>query len=349
MNVNPAVSIIIPCRNERDYIETTIRTIFAQERPSGGFEVIVADGMSDDGTRDVLAQLSREQPNLRVLDNPRSIVATGLNLAIREARGSIIIRMDAHTTYAPDYVRRCVEAVRTTGADNVGGPWVAIGSGLVGEAIAAAFQSPFSFGGTRGHNPNYEGVVDTVYLGCWPRQVFDRIGFFDEELVRNQDDEFNFRLTRAGGMIWQTPSIKSRYVARGSLRALFRQYVQYGYWKVRVIRKHRSPASMRHLAPAGFILILIGSAASSMVWPSMAQLSLTLIGIYVACNFAASILIAARTNRWQLLAILPGVFSCYHFGYGFGFLHGILDFGILGRTYSGTHTRLTRAPKSGSV
>src|SRR5262249_46312079 len=149
-------------------------------------------------------QLADEDPRLRIIDNPGRIVSMGLNQAIRGAQGKVIARMDAHTSYAPDYVRRCVEVLRETAADNVGGPWVARGTGRIGQAIAAAFQSSFAMGGGRGHDPNYSGPVDTVYLGCWPKEVFDRIGFFDEDLVRNQDDEFNLRLLRSGGKIWQS-------------------------------------------------------------------------------------------------------------------------------------------------
>ena len=241
-NTPPAVSIIIPCRNEKDYIEACMRSILAQEPSPGGFEIIVADGMSNDGTRDVLKRLVGEDPRLRIIDNHDRIVSAGLNAAIRAAQGKVIIRMDAHTEYASDYIRQCLAVLQETGADNVGGPWVAKGKGFVSQAIMAAFQSPFAAGGARGHDPVYVGVVDTVYLGCWPREVFDRIGLFDEELIRNQDDEFNLRLLRAGGKIWQSPQVRSWYRPRESLRSLFRQYMQYGYWKVRVIQKHRMPA-----------------------------------------------------------------------------------------------------------
>ncbi|MGH8546948.1 MAG: glycosyltransferase, partial [Gammaproteobacteria bacterium] len=155
------VSIIIPCRNERHFIESCLRSILAQEPPPGEFEVIVADGMSDDGTRPILACLASKDSRLRIIDNPGRIVSTGLNAAILESRGDIIVRMDAHTEYAPDYVRSCVEILRSTGADNVGGPWTPRGTGFMGRAIAAAFQSAFSFGGTRGHNATYEGTLDT--------------------------------------------------------------------------------------------------------------------------------------------------------------------------------------------
>ena len=176
----PSVSLIVPCRNEKDYIEPCIQSLLAQDLPAGSFEIIVADGLSNDGTRDILARLAAEHACLRLVDNPGRIVSTGLNTAIRAARSKIIVRIDVHTQYAPDYVSQCLAVLQETGADNVGGPWIAQGTGYMGRAVAAAFQSPFAVGGARGHNPHYTGPVDTVYLGCWPREVFDRIGFFDE-------------------------------------------------------------------------------------------------------------------------------------------------------------------------
>jgi succinoglycan biosynthesis protein ExoA len=336
------VSVVVPCRNERDQIETTLQSILAQEPPPGGFEVIVADGMSDDGTRSILSKLANENFRLRIVDNPGQIVSTGLNASIREASGSVIMRMDAHTQYASDYIRNCLEVLRTTGADNVGGPWVARGTGIIGRAIAAAFRSPFSFGGTRGHNPDYEGIVDTVYLGCWPRQVFDRIGLFDEELVRNQDDEFNLRLRRGGGKIWQSPRIKSWYRPRGSLRALVQQYLQYGYWKVRVLQKHKIPASLRHLAPGCFVFLLIILPSVFFWWSLAAWGWLGLVAMYFLCNIGASLLTAARSGC-NLLPVLPLVFACYHLAYGLGFLRGIWDLVILRRAPTHTYTKLTRS------
>ena len=204
----PSVSLIIPCRNEQRDIEACLQSLFAQDLPPDSFEIIVADGLSTDATRAILTRLAAAHAGLRLLDNPGRSVPRGLNLAIRAARSPIIVRIDAHTQYAPDYVRQCLAVLHETGADNVGGPWVAQGTGYMGRAVAAAFQSPFAVGGARGHQPHYTGPVDTVYLGCWPREVFERIGFFDEALVRNQDDEFNLRLSRAGGLIWQSPRIK---------------------------------------------------------------------------------------------------------------------------------------------
>jgi glycosyltransferase involved in cell wall biosynthesis len=338
---SPAVSVIVPCRNEITHIEACIRSILDQEPPTGGFEVIVADGMSDDGTRQILDQIERQNPSLKVIDNPARIVSCGLNAAIKASRGDVIIRMDAHTQYAPDYVRQCVRTLGETNADNVGGSWTAKGNGFLSGAIAAAFRSPFGVGGARGHNEAYEGIVDTVYLGCWRRDLFNRIGFFDEGLVRNQDDEFNLRLTRAGGKIWQSPRIKSWYTPRGSLRALFRQYMQYGYWKVRVIQKHKIPASVRHVVPGCFVLLLLALPLLSPLWSPALWIWLATVGVYGVCNVAASIVTAAR-EKFQFVLVLPVVFADYHVAYGYGFLRGIFDFMILRRQPSNAYIALTR-------
>jgi glycosyltransferase involved in cell wall biosynthesis len=342
-DTKPAVSIVVPCRNEAGHIERALRSILAQEPPPGGFEVIVADGMSDDGTREIIQRVALEDPRLRLVDNAERIVSTGLNQAIREARANIVARMDAHTEYAPDYIRQCVRVMEETGADNVGGAWVARGDGLVSSAVAAAFQSPFAAGGATGHDPGYEGAVDLVYLGCWKKEITDRIGLFDEELVRNQDDEFNFRLKLAGAKIWQSASIKSWYRPRGSLNALFRQYMQYGYWRVRVIQKHKMLASPRHLAPGTFVLLVMILPLISLWWPFAIWGWLGLVGFYALCNLAASGLTAAQRG-WGLLGLLPPVFACYHFAYGLGFLHGVLDWYVLRRAPGRTYTDLTRRP-----
>ncbi len=379
MPERPFVSVIVPCRSEAACIEKCLETIIAQEVPEGGFEVLVADGMSDDGTREILARLGTEArsqrsevsgPVIRVIDNQGLIVSAGLNAAIRAARGTIIIRMDAHTEYAPNYINLCIEATKATGADNVGGPWVARGNCLISNAIAAAFQSPFAVGGARGHDTGYTGFVDTVYLGCWHRQAFEKFGLFDEELVRNQDDEHNLRIIRAGGRVFQSSEIKSWYRPRGSLSSLFKQYMQYGYWKVRVIQKHKLPASWRHLVPGAFVLVLsalfllsafcfllslwsascgpVVSSPWSMVhsWSHFCFLLsafcfLFICSAYFLAVLAASVVTSAKTE-WKLFPVLPVVFGCYHLGYGFGFLRGILSFVILRRRGSRAFAKLTR-------
>lgn len=358
----PLVSIILVCRREALHIRAALASVSAQAEPEGGFEIVVADGKSDDGTREMLVELASADPRIKVIDNPAKLTASGLNAAIRAASGSILVRMDAHTRYAPDYLRQCVSVLCRTGADNVGGPWVAQANSYVGEAIAAAFQSRFAAGGARSHDPHYEGEVDTVYLGCWHKEVFQRFGGFDESLARNQDDEHNLRIIRGGGRIWQSPQIRSWYHSRTSLQKLYRQYLQYGYWKVQVIRKHGKPASVRHLVPGAFVLTLLMlcltcglSLLASSLWPAplvpglvsswvlrpALTVLLSLVSLYVVALGWASLQTAGRTN-WKFLPVLPLVFGCYHFGYGLGFLRGLLDFAVLQRSASASMAGLTR-------
>lgn len=338
----PLVSVVVPCRNEIDAIGAFLDGVLEQRVPSHEVEIVVADGMSDDGTRAVLERFRRFDPRLRVIENPRRIVSSGLNLAVGASAGGIIVRMDVHTDYAQDYLARCVEALEKTGADCVGGPWVAEGTDYVSSAVALGFGNPFVSGGGRVRRAAYEGPVDTVYLGCWRREVFARFGAFDEELVRNQDDEFNLRVLRRGGRVWQTPRIRSRYRPRSSLRWLFRQQRQYGYWKVRVIQKHRLPASVRHLVPATFLVWLMGLAVAAPFW-SLARLGLAgtllLYGVGIALATAAS---CARPGKIRYLPLLPLVMTAFHVGYGYGFLRGIWDFVVRRKGHTAAFATLTR-------
>jgi len=323
-----AITIVIPCRNEAGCIAEVLDSLLAQDLARIDWEVIVADGMSDDGTRAILESYAARQPRIRVLDNPARAVPAGLNAAIRAARGEIILRMDAHTSYAPDYVRECLAALERTGAANVGGPARTKPRGYWGRAIAAAYHSPVACGGARFHDPNYEGWADTVPYGCWRKSTLLDIGLFDETLVRNQDDELNLRLCRAGGKVWQSPSIVSWYQPRASLRRLFQQYFQYGFWKVAVIRKHRIPASLRHLIPAAFVAaaVLLPFAAAVLRSTFVLGAWAAMIGAYFVAILAAS-LDSARRHGWELFPALPIVFAAYHFSYGSGFLLGLLQSG----------------------
>ena len=334
----PSVSIIVPCRNEARAIDAFLKSLLTQELEGIEWEAIIADGMSDDGTRNVLHRISKEHRQIRIIDNPSHIASTGLNACIRAAKGDVILRMDVHTEYKSDYVRRSVEVLGRTKAANVGGACIAVQTGYVGRAIAAAFHSPFAVGGARWHRPTYEGPVDTVHLGCWRREVLEQIGCFDETLARNQDDELNLRLTRAGGTIWQSPEIVSWYHPRSSLGALFRQYFQYGFWKVAVIRKHRLPASWRHLVPGAFVLANLVVLAAVLIGTLVGRRPFswfTVAGMWMDIGYAAALLVAAcfaaKRNGWILFPILPLVFSTYHVAYGIGFLYGICHFSITPR------------------
>jgi len=336
------ISAVIPCRNERLHIEACVRSVLAQQSVPCGFEVIVADGMSNDGTRQILAKLAHEDDRLRVIDNPARSTAGAMNTGVRHARGQFIAIMGAHNEYAPDYLSASLKVSLETGADNVGGSMVCRGKSRLQRAIAVAHHSPFSVGGARWHDVSYEGPADTVFGGFYNRKVFDRIGFFDETLLRNQDDELNLRLILAGGKIWHSPAIRSSYCPRSSLGALFRQYLQYGYWKVAVMKKHGRPAALRHLVPGLFVLALLILPLVGWVFAPLFTLWLALLCSYAAANLGASLLTAARSEL-HLLPLLPMVFGCYHFGYGVGFLRGVVGFMVLRRAPSLTFTRLTRA------
>jgi len=249
------VSVVIPCRNEIRHIRAFLDSLLLQEIGPIEMEVLIADGMSDDGTRQVLEEYETKYGGITILDNPEQIVSTGLNRAIREANGEIILRMDAHSIYAPDYIRSCVDVLNETNADNVGGPTLTRAEGYLAQAIALAYQSPFARGGRKHCDPLYEGPVETVAYGCWRKSAFDYIGLFDEDLVRSQDYELNVRTRSLTGTVWRSPRIVSWYRPRASLSGLFRQYFQYGFWKVAVIRKYAGLVSWRNLVPGACLLL----------------------------------------------------------------------------------------------
>lgn len=339
------VTAIVPCRNEKASIEACVRSILKQEEPEGAFELVVVDGLSNDGTGEILSRLSGEFPALKVITNPKRTMPSGVNLAIAAARGRYIAIMGAHNRYAPDYLRQAVRVLEETGADNAGGSMVCEGESYVQEAIALAHHSGFSVGGARWHDPQYEGLADTVFGGVYRREVFDRIGPFDEELVRNQDDELNLRLVQQGGRIWHSPRIRSWYTPRKSLKALFQQYVQYGYWRVRVVQKRKAAAALRQYVPGAFVFSLIGLPAAAVLWSPVWWLWFGEMAAYSLCTAGISCVVAAGKG-WRYLPILPFVFACYHFGYGIGFLRGVIDFVLLRRRASATFGTLTRRSES---
>jgi glycosyltransferase involved in cell wall biosynthesis len=326
----PLVSIVVACRNELSHIRAFLDSIIGQNMAGMAWEAIIADGLSDDGTFEILREYSDRHPELCVVRNNGRFVSHGLNAAIRASRGEIIIRMDAHTFYSPNYCLRSIELLASTGADNVGGPARTRVQGAKARAVAAAYHSRFSTGGARFHDDGFEGWVDTVPYGCWRRSTLLRLGLFDESLIRNQDDELNLRLIRAGGKIWQSPKIESWYAPRPNFAKLFRQYFQYGFWKVAVIRKHRLPGSWRQLVPVCFVgiqILLLGACPISLAAgrPSaaavLAALWIALAACYLAANLVASAA-SARRFGFDLLPFLPVVFAVYHYSYGLGFLAG---------------------------
>src|SRR5262245_8865207 len=284
----------MPVRQEAAFIRRSLGCVLAQDYPAERLEILVADGRSTDGTREAVLELQAQRPQLRLIDNPGLVVPTGLNAALRQATGEIIVRVDGHTEVASDYVRQCVLSLRATGADNVGGRMNAVGDGAFGEAVALASSTPFGVGNARFHYSIRDEWVDTVYMGAWPRSVFARIGVFDEELVRDQDDEFNYRLLEQGGRIWLSQNIRSRYTNRITPRALGRQYFQYGYWKVRVMQKHKKQVRLRQFVPAAFVATVAVSTLLSPFWTAPRAVLGLVIGSYAIANVTSSAMTAGR-------------------------------------------------------
>jgi len=334
----PKVSAVVPMRNEEKYIARCLAALVAQDYPAELLEILVVDGMSDDQSAEVVSEWAKQYPNIRLLVNEKRQTPAGLNVGILAAQGEVIARIDAHCEIEPDYISQCVRYLEQTGADNVGGLMRPVGDTYWGQAIALSTSTPFGVGDSRFHYSEKEQFVDTVYMGAFRRDVFDRIGLFDESLVRNQDYELNYRLRAAGGRIFCTPAIKSRYHPRPSLRALWQQYFQYGFWKSRVIRLHPSSTRWRHLAAPMFVLAAAGSALLACVYPGShgglgnhggLPLLAGTLGAYGAVSLGFSALLASR-HGWKYLLGLPVTFAIIHISWGLGFWWGWIRFGLRG-------------------
>lgn len=325
----PAVTVIMPIRNEADYIARSLGAVLAQDYPPERLEVLVIDGMSSDATRAIVERtVGRHRATtgscaipVAVLDNPARIVPTALNIGLQHARGEVVVRVDGHCEIASDYIRRCVSVLRQTGADCAGGPMVTVGETPRARMIAMAQSSPFGVGGVAFRTGrDRPGLVDTVAFGAYRRHVFGRIGGFDEELVRNQDDEFNFRLVQAGGKIWLDPAIRSVYYSRSSFGKLWRQYFEYGFYKVRVIQKRGGVPAWRHLVPGAFVAGLLMSLLLALC-ARKPRWALSVAGPYILANGLASAWTAREDRRASPLVGLA--FVTMHLAYGAGFLWGV--------------------------
>jgi glycosyltransferase involved in cell wall biosynthesis len=294
----------MPCLDEARFIEACLRSVRAQTYPADRIEILVADGGSTDGTRDVLARLTAEDPRIRMIDNPQRIQAAGLNRVIRASSGAVVVRMDVHAEYAPDYVEKCVEALARTGADNVGGAQRCTAHTPFQQAVCAALGSPLGMGGAAYRDPTREGYVDTVFLGAFRRDVFDRIGLYDEGAVTNEDAEINQRLVQAGGRIYLSRDIHVRYFPRETFAALARQYYRYGFGRARTLLKHRRVLKLRPILP---FLALIGGMALLVVSPRWAIIAAS---VYAAATLVEAMRVARHLSlkgiatAWLVFPIL---------------------------------------------
>jgi succinoglycan biosynthesis protein ExoA len=327
----PLVSVILPIRNEAHYIARSLGAVLTQDYPADRMEVMVVDGMSTDGTREIVESMRAGSPRVQLIDNTRRIAPTALNAAIARARGEILVRVDGHCEIERDYVRRCVEHLRNDAVDGVGGPLQTIGESFIARGIAVAVSSTFGVGDSAFRTvSNKTMLVDTIAFPAYTRDIVERVGFFDEELVRNQDDDYNYRLRKIGAKVLLAADVRVRYYSRSSIRSLWRQYFQYGYWKVRVMQKHPRQMRLRQFVPPSFVAALLLSLAAAplsfifgarFAWPFVLA-----AGSYAFANLAASASIMLKRRDWPLFWLLPTAFAILHVSYGLGFLVGLVKF-----------------------
>jgi succinoglycan biosynthesis protein ExoA len=319
----PFVSVIVPARDEARHIEATLRALLSGDYPPDRLEILVIDGASSDATRALVAEIGRRDPRVRVLDNPAGRTPVGLNIGLAAARGDVIVRMDAHTLPAADYVRASVHALERTGAWAVGGPIAGRGDTAFGRAVAVAGATPLGAGDAR-FRLGGAGSVDTVYLGAWRRELFDRVGGFDEGLARNQDYELCLRIRAAGGLVWLDPAIRSTTQVRESPGALARQYFGYGRGRAATVKRHPRSLRWRQAVPAVFVAALVvGGIGAALARPLRRALAL-LITAYGLITVLESARIGRRLGGRDA-ARLPFVFWIMHLAWGTGFWVGMFD------------------------
>lgn len=345
----PLVSVVMPIRNEAAFIEHSLAAVLGQDYPPSLIEVLVVDGMSDDGTREVVHRLMRRRQEgtthgrrngdndvpeitnhvspVLLINNPGQIVPTGLNAAISQAKGEVIVIVGGHAMIDTDYVRRCVESLVQTSTDCVGGALDSVGVGYVGSAIAAAMSSPFGVGssGFRVATVDAEPkLTDSVPFPAYRQEVFKRVGMYNELMVRHQDYEFNYRLRKAGGRILLLPSLRVKYYVRSSFRNLWSQYWQYGLWKGSFLRAYPTSIKLRHLIPPLFVLTIIINALFGMLFSAPSWAFWIAPWTYISFIFVALVAVV-KNGKLRYAPILPLVFACLHFSYGLGIWSGLIS------------------------
>ena len=328
------VSIIIPCRNEEKFIEKVIKNILNQTYPKDRMEVLFIDGMSEDKTYEIIKIYTRKYSFIRLLKNPYKYVPHAMNIGIKNAKGDIIIRMDAHSEYPLDYIEKLVYWLKKLKADNVGGVCITIPKNNTekGKAISLAISHPFGVGASMFRvvkNLKQPKRVDTVPFGCYPKKIFSKIGLYDEDLIRNQDDELNARLIKNGGKIFLLPDVRIKYFARDSLKKVAKMFYQYGYFKPLVNLKIGKPATIRQLFPPLFVFFLLFPVLVSPLYPKLAFISLITFFSHTILNMYFSLKLSIREKNISLLPFLFITFLVIHISYGIGYIKGLIDFPLL--------------------
>ena len=316
---DPTVTVVVPMRNESAGIEDCLGSILGNAMPSGlTLEVLVLDGASTDDSAEIVRRLALADPRVRLLANPERLQAAAFNRGLAAARGSYLVRADAHTRYEPDYVAECVRLLEATGASNVGGVQRAVGTSWLGRAIAAAVSSRFAAGDARYRHATQPTYTDTVYLGAWRTETLRKLGGMRTDWAVNEDYEMNVRLRAAGGSIYLSPTIRSSYQVRGSLAKLSRQYFRYGFWKVRTLLEHPGSLRWRQLVAPLFVVSL---GLTPWLVAQLGAWGMILLALYALANLTASAIVAGRSGL-DLMPALPVVYLVIHCSWGLGFLGG---------------------------
>ena len=328
----PKVSIIVPCYNEQSTIRLLLEALREQTFPRADMEVVIADGLSQDGTRAAIASFQNDFSDLdvRVVDNKRRTIPSAVNCAIQASRGEIIVRMDAHSKPYPDYVQNCVNALDGKLGDTIGGVWE-IHPGAetwIAKSIAVAAAHPLGVGDAFYRHTKQAAEVDTVPFGSFRRSLVERVGYFDESLLTNEDYEFYVRVKNAGGRIWLDPSIRSIYFARATLSELARQYRRYGFWKWRMLRRYPNTLRWRQALPPLFVLSVLMLGLASIFTPSARFLLALELLFYLSVLFFVGLRVAVRRRKSYLFLGLPLAILVMHVSWGGGFLWSVLTAGF---------------------
>jgi glycosyltransferase involved in cell wall biosynthesis len=315
----PLVSVVVPVRNEAESVERAVHSILGQDYPRERLEVVVVVGESDDDTLERARRIAAAEPRVSVIDNPAGRTPVGLNLGLRACRGRYVARLDGHAWADPRFIATAVDTLERTGADGVGGLAEHVAEGFVGQAIALAMTSRFGSGNASFRVGGGEQEADTIVFPTYRREVFERVGTYDEALSRNQDDELNHRIRLHGGRLIFAPEVRSGYVVRSSLRALWRQYTGYGQFRVVTIAKHRRPGALRQLAPPALTAGLAGAVAIEVASRGRLKTGRTALGGYAALLTAAGASVAARRRDPRLAPAVSAALATMHLAYGSGF------------------------------
>lgn len=320
------VSVICPVYNEEKYILKCIESILSQDYSREKIEFLLIDGYSTDKTCEIILEFAKKYSFIKLLDNPHRYVSNALNIGIEQASGNVIVRIDAHCEYPNNYISMLVKYLFELDADNVGGVLETLPSNQtsISKAIAIASSHLFGVGNSKyktGTNKIIE--TDTVPFGCFKREVFDKIGLFDEDLIRNQDDEFNARLINNGGKIFLIPDIRIKYFVRSNVAQMAQMYFQYGLFKPLVNKKIKKPATVRQFFPALFLIGLFFGAVLSIFSRYIFTFYIAIILLYLFIGIVIGVYNALKNKDWQLTFLMIYIFFIIHLSYGRGYLMGI--------------------------